>query len=56
VAGIAATVNGQPIAEKAVQRGLKRVPPDKQAEARQQILKRLIENALLDQYLQQLRV
>ncbi len=54
--GIAATVNGQPIAEKAVQRGLKRLAPEKQAEARQQILNRLVENALLDQYLQQLRV
>jgi peptidyl-prolyl cis-trans isomerase C len=55
-AGVAATVNGLPIAEKAVQRGLKQLAPEKQAEARNQILTRLIENALLDQYLQQLRV
>jgi peptidyl-prolyl cis-trans isomerase C len=55
-AGIAATVNGQPIAEKAVQRGLKGLAPEKQAEARNQIITRLIENALLDQYLQQLRI
>jgi peptidyl-prolyl cis-trans isomerase C len=54
--GVAATVNGQPIAEKAVQRGLKRLPAEQQAEARGQILTRLIENALLDQYLQQLRM
>lgn len=53
---VAATVNGQPITEKAVQRGLKRLPPEKQAEAREQILTRLIENMLLDQYLLQLQV
>jgi len=54
--GTAATVNGQPIMEKAVQRGLRRLPPEKQAEARKEILEFLIDNLLLDQYLQQLRI
>jgi parvulin-like peptidyl-prolyl isomerase len=48
----AATVNGEPIAEVAVQRGLKRVPADKHAEARGEILEFLIDNALIDQSLQ----
>jgi peptidyl-prolyl cis-trans isomerase C len=55
-AGNAATVNGQPITELAVQRGLKRVPPAQQAEARSEIIDYLVDNVLLDQYLQQLRV
>ncbi|HLJ92052.1 MAG TPA: peptidylprolyl isomerase [Gemmataceae bacterium] len=54
--GTAATVNGQPITELAVQRGLKRVPPAQQAEARGEIIDYLVDNALLDQYLQQLRI
>jgi parvulin-like peptidyl-prolyl isomerase len=54
--GIAATVNGQPIAETAVQRGLRRVPPAKHAEARPEILDFLIENVLIDQYLVQQKV
>lgn len=54
--GVAATVNGQPITEAAVQRGLKRVPPDQHAVARPEIVDYLVENALLDQYLQQLNV
>jgi parvulin-like peptidyl-prolyl isomerase len=54
--GNAATVNGQPITELAVQRGLKRVPPAQQAEARHEILDYLVDNVLLDQYLQQLHV
>src|SRR5262245_29156969 len=53
---VAATVNGQPIYESAVQRGLKRVPPDKQAEARKDILDFLIDNALIDQCMTQLKV
>jgi peptidyl-prolyl cis-trans isomerase C len=53
---VAATVNGQPIPESAVQRGLKRVPPDKQSEARPKILNYLIDQVLLDQYLQQLNI
>lgn len=52
----AATVNGQPILESAVQRGLRRVPPQRQAEARPEILNYLIENALIDQYLLQMRI
>jgi parvulin-like peptidyl-prolyl isomerase len=47
----AATVNGQPVAEVAVQRGLKRVPPAEHAKARPEILNYLIDNILIDQYL-----
>ena len=54
--GNAATVNGQPITELAVQRGLKRVPPVHQGEARGEIIDYLVDNVLLDQYLQQLRI
>jgi peptidyl-prolyl cis-trans isomerase C len=50
----AATVNGQPIAEASVQRGLKRLPPEKQAAARGEILQFLIDNMVVDQYLAQL--
>jgi peptidyl-prolyl cis-trans isomerase C len=53
---VAASVNGQPILEGAVQRGLMRVPPDKQAEARPQIVNYLIDQTLLDQYLLQLKI
>jgi peptidyl-prolyl cis-trans isomerase C len=49
-------VNGQPIAEVAVQRGLKRVPPDRHAEARPEIVNFLIDNLLIDQYLVQAQV
>jgi hypothetical protein len=47
--GNAATVNGQPISEKAVFRALRRVPADKRAEARQEIINYLADNVLLDQ-------
>jgi parvulin-like peptidyl-prolyl isomerase len=47
----AATVNGQPVTEVAVQRGLKRVPPAEHAKARPEILNYLIDNVLIDQYL-----
>jgi peptidyl-prolyl cis-trans isomerase C len=47
----AATVNGQPVTEVAVQRGLKRVPADEHAKARPEILNYLIDNVLIDQYL-----
>jgi parvulin-like peptidyl-prolyl isomerase len=50
-AAVAATVNGQPVTEVAVQRGLKRVPPSEHAKARPEILNYLIDNVLLDQYL-----
>jgi peptidyl-prolyl cis-trans isomerase C len=48
---VAATVNGQPITEAAVLRGLKRVPPEEQAKARGEILVYLIDNLLIDQHL-----
>ena len=54
--GNAATVNGQAITELAVQRGLKRVPPAQQGEARGEIIDYLVDNVLLDQYLQQRRI
>src|SRR5262249_22326077 len=54
--GVAATVNGQPISEAAVQRGLERVPPARRAEKRAEVLNVLIDNALVDQYLLQLQV
>ena len=41
---VAATVNGQPILEGAIQRGLKRVPPARHAEARPEIPNYLSEN------------
>jgi peptidyl-prolyl cis-trans isomerase C len=50
-AAVAATVNGQPVTEVAVQRGLKRVPPAEHAKARPEILNYLIDNVLLDQHL-----
>jgi peptidyl-prolyl cis-trans isomerase C len=53
---VAATVNGQVIPEAAVLRGLKRIPPDKQADVRAEILNFLIENMLLDQYLTQIMI
>jgi peptidyl-prolyl cis-trans isomerase C len=48
---VAASVNGQAIPEAAVQRALKRVPPDKHAEARPEIINYLVENLLIDQHL-----
>ncbi|HWG44126.1 MAG TPA: peptidylprolyl isomerase [Gemmataceae bacterium] len=53
---VAATVNGQAVPETAVQRGLARVPPQKHAEARAQILNYLIDQTLLDQYLLQQKI
>jgi len=47
----AATVNGQPVTEVAVQRGLKRVPPEEHAKARPEILNYLVDNVLIDQFL-----
>lgn len=55
-AGAVATVNGQPISQLALDRGLKRQPPDKQAQARTEILNVLIDNVLLDQYLLQMKI
>jgi peptidyl-prolyl cis-trans isomerase C len=53
---VAATVNGQPIPEVAVQRALRAVPPEKHAEARPEILSFLIETTLLDQHLVAIKV
>jgi peptidyl-prolyl cis-trans isomerase C len=53
---VAATVNGPAVPETAVQRGLARVPPQKQTEARTQILNYLIDQTLLDQYLLQQKI
>jgi peptidyl-prolyl cis-trans isomerase C len=52
----AAKVNDQVIPEAAVQRGLKSVPPARRTEARPALLDFLVEKALLDQYLAQLKV
>jgi parvulin-like peptidyl-prolyl isomerase len=53
---VAATVNGQPIHEDVVQRGLDGVPAAKRAEIRGERLNALIDDLLIDQYLQQLMV
>jgi peptidyl-prolyl cis-trans isomerase C len=53
---VAATVNGQPIPESAVQRSLQHVPPIKHAEARPQIINFLVDQVLLDQYLLQQKI
>ncbi len=53
---VAATVNGQPIPELAVYRVLIRELPQNRAQARQEVLDFLIGNALIDQYLVQLRI
>jgi len=52
----AATVNGRDIPELAVYRALLPIPEDLRAKARQEIVSLLIENALIDQYLEQLKV
>ncbi len=48
---IAATVNGQPILEEVVQRGLETAPAAKRAEIRADRLNVLIDDLLIDQYL-----
>jgi peptidyl-prolyl cis-trans isomerase C len=53
---VAATVNAQSILELAVYRGLLPVPEDQRAKARKEILNFLVETALVDQYLEQLKV
>lgn len=53
---VAATVNGQPILESAVQRSLQHVPPIKHAESRPQIVNFLIDQALLDQFILQQKI
>jgi len=54
-AAVAATVNGQPIPELAVTRAL-RGKTDEGKDKRDEVLNYLIENALVDQYLEQLKV
>jgi parvulin-like peptidyl-prolyl isomerase len=53
---VAATVNGKKIPEISVYRALIQVPPDKWDKARPDALAFLIENALVDQYLEQLKI
>jgi peptidyl-prolyl cis-trans isomerase C len=53
---IAATVNGQPIPELAVFRGLLREDPKKWSTVRKDVLNYLIDNLLVDQYLTQLKI
>jgi peptidyl-prolyl cis-trans isomerase C len=53
---VAATVNGQPIMELALYRVLKRVPADKLAQARPEVLDFLVDNILIDQHLTQLKI
>lgn len=53
---VAATVNGQTVLEKAVQRRLQQIPEAERALARPEILNYLIENELVDQYLIALKI
>jgi parvulin-like peptidyl-prolyl isomerase len=53
---VAARVNGQVISELSVYRGLLRVPPARRAEARKDVLSFLVDNAIVDQYLLQLKI
>jgi peptidyl-prolyl cis-trans isomerase C len=53
---VAATVNGRPITESAVERALKPVAPENRAKARPEVIGFLVENALVDQYLELLKV
>jgi peptidyl-prolyl cis-trans isomerase C len=53
---VAATVNGQPISEVALRRGLDRIPAEHQAQARTELLNYLIDTVLVDQYVQQFQV
>lgn len=53
---IAVTVNGEPILEGAIQRALRRLPPDRHAEARTPILNLLVDNTLIEQFLLQSRL
>ena len=53
---IAARVNGQPILELAVYRGLKDVPIVRREDMRKEVLHFLIDNTIVDQYLVQLKL
>jgi len=48
---VAATVNGEPIYELAVQRALERVPPARRPEERPRLIDYLVDNLLIDQAL-----
>jgi peptidyl-prolyl cis-trans isomerase C len=50
---VAVTVNGEPILEGAIQRALRRLPPDRHAESREPVLNLLVENTLIEQFLSQ---
>jgi parvulin-like peptidyl-prolyl isomerase len=52
----AATVNGQPLPETWVQRGLRRIPPSEHSKARPEIINYLVDNMLIDQYLAQQKI
>ncbi|OWK35903.1 peptidylprolyl isomerase [Fimbriiglobus ruber] len=54
--GVAATVTGQPIPEVAVWRALRQFPEAEHPIARKEILNHLIENLLIDQYLNALKI
>ena len=54
--GTAATVNGQPIPEVAVYRALRQYPANMQEQARKEIIAHLVENLLIDQYLNAIKV
>ena len=53
---VAATVNGRAITEAAVERALVRVAPENRAKARPEVINHLVENALVDHYLELLKV
>jgi len=53
---VAATVNGRPITEAAVERALKPVAPENRAKARPEVINFLVDNALVDYYLELLKV
>jgi len=53
---VAATVNGQPILELAVYRALLRDDPAQREKLRTEVINFLVENALIDQYLDQQKV
>src|SRR5262249_2834750 len=53
---VAATVNGQPIPEMAVYRGLLREDPKRWPMVRKDVVNYLVDNMLVDQYLTQLKI
>lgn len=53
---VAATVNGEAIPEIAVYRALTRIPPDKWGAARTEVIGFLVENKMIDQYLERLKI